>query len=184
MWTRKAAAAAAVLLCAHSALADGVRVWVGGGGVGVKVGWHERSRREPPRREHRPRHHEHRREECRPQPAPCISERAVTLCIDGHKVIARVALWRDECGRVSTRVHLASAEPCGLPDFERITLEVCVDGQTWCPTLCRKTGDSRQAMYFADGGPRICERASAHAELSLRAGRDRTRVEVRDMTIG
>ncbi len=188
MWTRKAATAAALLLCAHTTLADGVRVWIGGGGASIGVGWSDRDRdrgkghrREAPRghKRDRGRDQDHHR-----APERCIEEHVVNLCLDGHEVRARISVWRDECGQLASRVHLASLEPCGLPTLERVSVHLEADGKEWCPTLCKQGHcDSRQATYGATGGPKVCENSRASVIVNVEGCGDSKVIKLRSVTL-
>ncbi|CAG0977012.1 hypothetical protein PHYC_01558 [Phycisphaerales bacterium] len=173
MWQGKAAAAAALLLCAHASMADGIRVHIGGTwGSGRGGGWVERhrARHEPPRRE-RPRFERPRVEPARH--APSIEEQRADLCIDGRAVRALVSVWVDECGRVRTRVRLESRD--GLPRLEEVRLELDQDCLDYCEPLGRvdRACTERTAVYEGAGG--MWYEGCARVELRIKGGRESAR---------
>lgn len=191
MWQGKAASAAALLLCAQGALADGLSVRIGGFfGGGDRGRWHEREkprhrpRQETPRcepRYERPRYDGGRHQRPR-QPAPCVEERRATLCLDGRDVNAFVSVWVDDCGRVRTRVRL---EACHgeLPALEEVRVELDQDCLDYCEALCRvdRSIGRSTAVYEGVGG--MWYEGCARVELRVKTCRETARANWKEFRV-
>ncbi len=101
-------------------------------------------------------------------PAPtCVSDYATKVRIDGRTVKAVLSVWRDECGRVETRVVLDTEDCLGLPRIDGIGLHLRQGDHAWCPIMTRVESCDRGRMEFiATDGPTWC-RGEAVADLNI-----------------